>query len=90
MSAHAIAARPPFLRRLIGFNALTGAVLGVGGYYLGWFIGHHTGAVSLGYFADTGQNDVSVFLGYFLGVIGFLVGRGFANYPWARMRISAV
>ncbi len=86
MSAHAIAARPPVWRRLAGFNALTGALLGVGGYYLGWFIGHHLNAVSLGYFADTDQNDVSVFLGYFLGVTGFLIGLGFANYPFARLR----
>ena len=43
-------------------------VLGVGGYYLGWFVGHHLNAVSLGYFADTDQNDVSVFLGYIFGV----------------------
>ena len=30
----------PLWRRLIGFNLLTGDLLGVGGYYLGWFIGH--------------------------------------------------
>lgn len=30
----------PLWRKLIGFNLLTAVILGVGGYYLGWFIGH--------------------------------------------------
>jgi cytochrome c oxidase subunit 1 len=76
----------PLWRRLLGFNLLTAVVLGVGGWYLGWFIGHHIHGVSLGYFSDTMQNDISVFLGYILGVIGFLVGLGFAQYPLARVR----
>ncbi|MGE5273420.1 MAG: hypothetical protein ACM3QU_06545, partial [Verrucomicrobiota bacterium] len=86
MSAQATAAHPPLWRRLIGFNALTAVLLGIGGYYLGWYIGHHLNAASLGYFADTDQNDVSVFLGYFFGVAGFLIGLGFANYPFSRLR----
>ncbi len=86
MSAAATAAPPPLWRRLIGFNALTAVLLGIGGYYLGWYIGHHLNAASLGYFADTGQNDVAVFLGYFFGVAGFLIGLGFANYPFSRVR----
>jgi len=28
----------PLWRRLIGFNLLSAVLLGVGGYYLGWFI----------------------------------------------------
>ncbi|HEX7083773.1 MAG TPA: cbb3-type cytochrome c oxidase subunit I [Gaiellaceae bacterium] len=72
--------------RLIGFNLLTAVVLGIGGYYLGWFLGHHITGASVDYFGDTDQNDISVFLGYILGVIGFLVGLGFANYPFARLR----
>jgi cytochrome c oxidase subunit 1 len=87
MTADAAFAPPPSgWRRLIGFNALTGIVLGIGGYYLGWFLGHHIVGKSVDYFGDTGQNDISVFLGYFLGVIGFLIGLGFASYPWARLR----
>ncbi|HZO62740.1 MAG TPA: cbb3-type cytochrome c oxidase subunit I [Gaiellaceae bacterium] len=78
------------VRRLLGFNLLTGIVLGVGGLYLGWYGGHWLvdglGAKSLGYFGDTDQNDVSLFLAYIVGVIGFLVGLGFANYPLARLR----
>jgi cytochrome c oxidase subunit 1 len=72
--------------RLIGFNLLTAVVLGIAGYYLGWFLGHHITGESVEYFGDTDQNDVSVFLGYILGVVGFLVGLGFANYPFARLR----
>jgi len=86
VSALAVEARRPPWRKLVGFNLLTAALLGVGGYYLGWFIGHHVTGSSLAFFGDIDQNDLSVFLGYFLGVIGFLVGLGFANYPLARLR----
>jgi cytochrome c oxidase subunit 1 len=86
VSAVAVEVRPPLWRRLLGFNALTAIVLGILGYYLGWFIGHHIHGASVGYFADIDQNDVSVFLGYFLGVAGFLIGMGFGVYPFARLR----
>jgi cytochrome c oxidase subunit 1 len=80
----------PLWRRLLGFNLLTGIVLGVGGFYLGWYGGHWLinglDISSLDYFGDTDQNDVSLFLGYILGVIGFLVGLGFASYPLSRLR----
>ena len=76
----------PFWRRLIGFNLLTAVVLGIGGWYLGWFLGHHITGKSVSYFGDTDQNDISVFLGYILGVIGFLTGLGFLQYPLARIR----
>ena len=75
------------VRRLFGFNLLTATVLGVGGYYLGWFLGHHITGASIAYFSTSiDQNDVSVFLGYFLGVGGFLLGLGFGAYPYARLR----
>jgi cytochrome c oxidase subunit I len=73
------------LRRLIGFNLLTGAVLGFAGYYLGWWLGHRIHGPSIAYFSDTGQNDIALFIAYLLGVIGFLVGLGFANYPVQRI-----
>ena len=76
--------QPPW-RRLLGFNLLTGILLGIGGYYLGWFIGHHIHGASLDFIGDTDENDISLFLGYILGVIGFLVGLGFANYPVSRL-----
>ena len=72
------------LRRLIGFNLLTGVVLGIVGFYVGWWLGHLVKAPSLDYFGDTGQNDIALFVAYFTGVIGFLVGLGFANYPVQR------
>jgi cytochrome c oxidase subunit I len=74
------------LRRLIGFNLLTAVLLGIGGWYLGWFIGHQISGPSINYFGDIDQNDISIFLGYFIGVIGFLLGLGFGVYPWSRLR----
>jgi cytochrome c oxidase subunit 1 len=72
-------------RRVIEFNLLTGVVLGVVGFYVGWWLGHLVKAPSLDYFGDTGQNDIALFVAYFTGVVGFLVGLGFANYPIQRM-----
>jgi len=77
--------RRPLWRRLIGFNLLTALVLGVGGYYLGWLIGHQINGHSYKYQAKTGENDVALLLAYFFGVAGFLVGLGFANYPLSRL-----
>src|SRR5689334_22592524 len=48
----------PVWRRLIGFNLLAAVVLGIAGWYLGWF----------------------------LGVVGFLIGLGFLQYPLTRIR----
>ena len=76
---------PPLWRRLIGFNLLTGIVLGVGGWYVGWFGAHAVVAPSLDYFGDIDYNELSVYLAYIGGVLGFLVGLGFANYPIRRM-----
>jgi cytochrome c oxidase subunit I len=73
------------LRRLFGFNLLLAVVLAAAGYYLGWWLGHQITAKSLAYFGDTGQNDVALFLAYLLGVLGFLAGLGFLNYPFARI-----
>jgi cytochrome c oxidase subunit 1 len=86
VSATAVEIRPPVWRRLIGFNAITGVILGIIGYYLGWFLGHHITGKSIAFFADIDQNDLSVLLGYFFGVSGFLIGLGFGVYPWARLR----
>ncbi|HEV3284006.1 MAG TPA: cbb3-type cytochrome c oxidase subunit I [Solirubrobacteraceae bacterium] len=75
----------PLWRRIIGFNLLLAVALGIGGYYLGWFIGHQIGGPSYKYEAKTSENDVALLLAYFFGVIGFLIGLGFANYPISRM-----
>jgi cytochrome c oxidase subunit I len=75
----------PLWRRLLGFNLLTGIILGVVGFYFGWWLGHQIHAKSLEYFADTNQNDVALLLGYLFLVVGFLIGLGFAKYPLSRM-----
>jgi cytochrome c oxidase subunit 1 len=75
----------PLWRRLIGFNLLSAVLLGVGGYYLGWFIGHQITGKSFAYEAATDENDVALLLAYFGGVVGFLIGLGFANYPVSRL-----
>ena len=72
-------------RRLLGFNLLTGIVLGVGGFYLGWWIGHQIHAPSLDYIADTNQNDVALMLGYAFFTLGFVLGLGFGRYPLRRL-----
>ena len=87
MTAITLPARPrPFWRQLIGFNLLTGILGAIIGWLIGAFIGNRIHAPSLHYFsAQAGQNDIAVLLGYLFGVIGFLVGLGFANYPIRRM-----
>ncbi len=88
MSAIAVPATAPRARgrRLLSFNLLTGIVLGIGGWYLGHFIGGRITGANLDYYSDAaGQNDIAIMLGYLLGVVGFLVGLGFANYPLKRL-----
>ena len=73
-------------RRLLGFNMLTGIVGAIIGWLIGDWIGKRINTPSTVYYStEAGQNDISVFLGYLLGVIGFLIGLGFANYPVRRM-----
>jgi cytochrome c oxidase subunit 1 len=80
------AGQAPVWRRLLGFNLLTGIVLGIVGWLIGDLIGNAIHAPSLQYYSDSaGQNDIAVLLGYLFGVIGFLVGLGFANYPIRRL-----
>src|SRR5664279_5764525 len=78
--------RRPLLRRLVGFNLLTAVLLGVAGYYLGWFIGHQVSTgKSFEFIKATAENDVALLLAYLFGVVGFLIGLGFANYPVSRL-----
>jgi cytochrome c oxidase subunit I len=83
--SHPAPVRKPLLRRLVGFNLLTAVVLGVGGYYLGWFIGHQINGKSFEFQSAVDENDVALLLAYLFGVVGFLIGLGFANYPVSRL-----
>ena len=40
MSSMAVEVRAPLWRRLVGFNLLTGIVLGIVGWYAGWYLAH--------------------------------------------------
>jgi cytochrome c oxidase subunit 1 len=86
MSAMAVDVRPPVWRQLVGFNLLTAVILGVGGWYVGWFGAHAVVGPSLDYFGDIDFNELSLVLGYLGGVVGFLIGLGFLNYPIQRLR----
>jgi cytochrome c oxidase subunit I len=79
------AAPKPLWRRLVGFNLLTAVILGVAGYYIGWWLGHQIKSPVLGYESATDENDLALLLAYAGGVVGFLIGLGFANYPVARL-----
>jgi cytochrome c oxidase subunit 1 len=73
------------IRRLVGFNLLTGIVLAVIGFVVGRWLGDQISGGSLAYVSETGESDVELVLGYLLALVGFLVGLGFANYPVGRM-----
>ena len=78
------ASAPPWWRRLIGFNLLAAFALGIGG----WFLGHWVGTrITVGMDSQLGtdQNDVATFMGFLLAVLGWLIGLGFLNYPLSRM-----
>jgi cytochrome c oxidase subunit 1 len=78
--------RKPLLRRLIGFNLFTAVILAVVGWWIGDLIGSAINTPSTAYYAaEAGQNDTGIFIGYIFGVIGFLTGLGFANYPVRRL-----
>ncbi len=87
----AIAVSPPARRsgwrQLMGFNMLTGIVLGVAGWFIGYSaIGMHIHGQGVEYYSvSAGQNDIAVMLGYLFGVVGFLLGLGFGNYPFRRL-----
>jgi cytochrome c oxidase subunit 1 len=90
MSAIAVSSTAPprtGWRRFLGFNMLTGIILGVAGWYIGYeAIGLHIHGAGIVYYAtEAGQNDIAIMLGYLLGVVGFLIGIGFGNYPFRRL-----
>ena len=62
----------------------TALALGAGGWFLGAYIGGQI-AVGNDYLLGTDQNDVGILLGYLFGLIGWLGGLGFFNYPVSRL-----
>src|SRR6266536_1535814 len=76
--------RRPLWQGVIGFNLLPAILVGIGGFFLGAWIGGQI-AVGHDYLLGTNQNDVGLFMGYLFGTIGWLAGLGFFNYPLARM-----
>ena len=76
----------PLWRRLIGFNLLSAVVLAAVGYYLGARLGHTIdNGKSFAYEEASDENDIALLFAYIFGVIGFLIGLGFANYPVSRL-----
>ena len=71
-------------RRLVGFNLLSATLLGVGGYFLGHWVGTRLSA-GMDSQIGTDQNDVAIFMGFLFALLGWLIGLGFFNYPLARM-----
>jgi cytochrome c oxidase subunit 1 len=71
-------------RRLIGFNALSGLGLGIGGYFFGHWVGTRI-TIGMDSQLATDQNDVAIFMGYVFALLGWLIGLGFFNYPLSRL-----
>jgi cytochrome c oxidase subunit 1 len=72
------------LPRLIGFNVFTAVVLGIGGFFLGTWIGDQI-AAGKAYLIGSDQNDLAIFVGFLFASLGWLAGLGFFNYPVSRL-----
>ena len=63
------------LRRLLGYNLLTAVVLGVIGFYVGWWLGHLVKGPSVAYFDDTSQNDIALYVAYLMAAPALSLAR---------------
>ncbi len=72
------------MRRFLRLNMLTAVALGIGGFFLGAYVGKVI-ADSKDYLIGTDQNDVAIFMGFLFATIGWLAGLGFFNYPVSRL-----
>ena len=66
-------------------NIIYGLIGLVVGYLIGDWIGGQM-AHRFDFVSAMDYNDISVFLGYILGTIGYITGIGFLSYPLARLR----
>jgi len=66
-------------------NIIYGLIGLVVGYAIGDWIGGQM-ASRFDFVAAMDYNDISVYLGYILGTIGYIAGLGFLSYPFARVR----
>ena len=82
----------PWWRQLIGFNLLTGIILGVAGWYIGWFGAHKIVGPSIGYFSATDYNELSVYLVGWRGYFRFCQTPSVlrALDEWTRRRLRAI
>jgi cytochrome c oxidase subunit 1 len=76
----------PKLRRhgLLGQHLGTAIIGGFLGYILGHWLGNYI-ASGYPYIANSGQNSIAVLLALALMVLGWLIGIGALNYPFAKM-----
>jgi cytochrome c oxidase subunit I len=71
-------------RSLIGANLLTAIVLAAVGYIVGHWIGTRIAAGKDAQIA-TDQDDIAIFMGFTVALLGWLAGLGFFSYPLGRL-----
>jgi len=71
----------PCCRRLLGFNLLTAVILGVGGYYFGWWDRSPDQRPELRIRPRPTRTTSPLLLGYFFGVVGFLTDSASPTTP---------
>ncbi len=87
---HTVTSEPPVAgpprarRQLLGFNLIWAIALGAGGYALGHWIGTQI-ASPIDAQSMSDQDDIAIFMGLFLAILGWMIGLGFFNYPIARV-----
>ena len=79
--------RPRFSQRLpgvLGPGLLRALAFAAGGYFIGHWLGNVIGH-SYQQVANSGDNNISIVLGYLFGVVGWVAGLGILAYPLAKM-----
>jgi cytochrome c oxidase subunit 1 len=75
---------PSAWQQMLGFNVIWATVLGVIGYIVGHWLGAKVGA-HLSSSTESDQDDVAIFAGMLVAILGWLGGLGFFNYPLGRI-----